>query len=304
MSERVVYAQMHCHSRYSINPLSGEGAFHRFIWPVERQIMRLLMKSPTGLLRLANDRGVTFVAITDHNQIPLISGHGDFLISGEEWGQTKGHSNFINLNETIDPECGYYDGIEPDKPNDFRAAVTEAKKKGAFVSINHPFKADSWEWGEDSYGLADAIEIWNGPWSEENVRALELWQNLLAKGSKIWCLAGNDFHVNHLFKIDSQVVAVLDVQNKESLISKLKTGDFSIAKDSTSPVVFIGRDLKYRIENYKSSLELRLVSSDSTRSILNPVREGLLDKNDFKLFIRLEIWEGVYPLSFSNPVFF
>lgn len=303
MSDKIVYAQMHCHSRSSINPLSGEGVFHQFVWPLERQIMKLVMRSPRGLMKLAARKGVNYVAITDHNRIPIITGDSDFTITGEEWGQSRGHSNFIDLEESIEPECGYFETIRPVKPKDFPTAAAEARKQGAFVSINHPFKSDSWEWGTESYGLADALEIWNGEWGEANEKALELWQSLLVNGLRIWCMAGNDFHVNHLFNIDSQVLAFDDVSTKFSLVAKLKNGKYSVARDTRSPVVFLGDDLRYRIEKYVDTLELRSVSSHLSETVDNPGREGSLDRSKLRDFVRLELWEGNDPLSFSNPVF-
>jgi hypothetical protein len=265
--------------------------------------MKLAMKNPKGLMKLAARKGVDYVAITDHNRIPIIAKDSEFIITGEEWGQSRGHCNFIDLKESIDPECGYFKSIRPANPKDFPAASLEARKQGAFVSINHPFKRDSWEWGMESYALSDAVVIWNGKWDDANDKALELWQNLLVSGLRIWCMAGNDFHVNHLSHIDSQVLAFKDVSSKSSLIAKLKRGEYSLVRDTRSPVVFLEDNLHYRIEKYFEPLELRFVSSHISGTINNPGSEGFLDRSKLRHFVRLELWEGNDPLSFSNPVF-
>jgi hypothetical protein len=301
MPDSVVYFQAHCHSRYSISRLSGEGVFHRVIWPAERQIMKALMRSPEQLAKLARKNNVQFVAVTDHNAVPMVA--GDTLITGEEWGQTKGHANFINIKKQIDPECGYFRNRQPDHPKDFVAAANEAKKQGAFVSINHPFKRDAWRWGDESYGLADAIEIWNGKWNEENFRALQQWQALLLKGKRILCMAGNDFHLNHLFDIGSQVLAFRNTTDRDALISNLWKGNYSLAKDTKSPVVFLDEDLKYKIENYSTNIELRIVSVNNSSVRINAGREGSVASENAGKFIRLELWNEDGPLSFTNPVF-
>ncbi len=303
MTEEIVYAQLHCHSRQSINPLSGEGAFHRFLWPLERQIMRLIMMTPNGLLRLARKEGVDFIAITDHNTVPTINDKSGSTITAEEWGQRKGHCNFIDLKESIDPECGYFKSRAPDEPRDFRSAAAEARKQGAFVSINHPFKSDSWEWGKESYALADAMEVWNGPWCEENQKALDQWQQLLLGGRRILCMAGNDFHVNRLFSIGSQVAAYRGVASKSELMKRLKSGDYSLARNTKSPIVFPGKGFSYRIEKYREPLELRIVSSNRVDSLSNPGEDGPIDRDALQGFVRFELWNGDGPLSFSNPVF-
>jgi predicted metal-dependent phosphoesterase TrpH len=266
--------------------------------------MRVIMKNPQGLLKLARKKGVKYIIVTDHNRALDILGSEEFLISGEEWGQKKGHSNFIGIDESVDPECGYFKGIEPVKPRDFKSAVTVAKGQGAFVSINHPFKKDRWTWGEESYELADAIEIWNGKWCEENQKALDLWQNLLSRGFKIWCLAGSDFHVNHLFSIDSQVLAFIDTDSRQSLLAKLKNGNFSIARDTKCPVIFLSDKTTYRIENFRESLTMKVISGDHNEIINNPAKHGTLKNKEQQIFVRVELWEGEEPLSFSNPIFF
>ncbi len=303
MAGKVTYLQAHCHSRYSINRLSGEGVFNKIIWPIERQFLRILMSSPEHLKKLAEKNGIRFVAVTDHNTLPPIAEEDDTLIASEEWGQTKGHANFISLGKPIDPECGFFKNKAPENPKNFFEATSDAKKQGAFVSINHPFKRDAWLWGDESYNLANALEIWNGEWNEENLRALRLWQELLVKGSRIWCFSGNDFHVNHLYKINSQVIALMSATNKISLLENLKDGRFSIARDVHSPVVFLLDNLYYKIENYTDNLNLRTVSATRSLEESNPNNEGRIETRPDDKFIRLELWKENLPLSFTNPIF-
>ena len=40
----------------------------------------------------------------------------------------------------------------------------------------------------------DCLEIWNGPMRESNLRAVGLWQSLLAAGKKIPICGGSDYH--------------------------------------------------------------------------------------------------------------
>lgn len=303
MIDEIVYVQAHCHSRYSINKLSGEGVFHKVFWPVERQVMKALMISPNGLEKLAAKNNVRFVAVTDHNTVPSIKQGNHILIAGEEWGQSRGHANFIGLTEAIDPECGYFKNVEPEEPKSFFEASAAARKQGAFISINHPFKKDAWLWGDESYSLADAIEIWNGKWNQENQKALNLWQNLLINGSKIWCFAGNDFHVNHLFDISSQVLAMRNASTNGLLMENLRSGHFSIARDTDSAVIFLSANLDYKVENYAEGLELRTISANHYINELNPKEEGHIETERDDKFIRLELWKDNQPLSFTNPVF-
>ena len=83
-----IFAQIHAHSRYSVNDMSGEGVMHRYVWPLERQIIKYLMLTPEKIAIESKKLGLSFVAITDHNTIPEIpENFEEFLIPGEEWGQ-------------------------------------------------------------------------------------------------------------------------------------------------------------------------------------------------------------------------
>jgi len=43
----------------------------------------------------------------------------------------------------------------------------------------------------------DAVEVWNGPWTERNDRALQWWQEQLAAGRKLVAVGGSDVHKPH-----------------------------------------------------------------------------------------------------------
>lgn len=301
--KNIVYAQLHAHSRYSVNRLSGEGAIHRYIWPVERQVIKFLMLSPERIAMEAKKAGLSYVAITDHNTVPEIPDlFRDMLIQGEEWGQKKGHANFLNLNETIEPECGFFRGKEPLKPKNFADAIRIARERGSFAVINHPFKRDAWLWGNESYGLVDAIEIWNGPWNEENRKALNLWQDLLERGTKIFGITGNDFHVKRLYNLSENLVTMKNIQNKNEFLNSLKKGNYSMVKNKKSPIIFLSNDLQYTIENYSSDIEMRIFSFRTSEKLLAE-KNGSLDLKKYKNFVRIELWKNNEPLSFSNPIF-
>lgn len=298
---KAIYLQMHCHSRLSINRLSGEGVFHKYIWPFERMIVGILMKKPANLIRMANKAGVDFIVLTDHNAVTSVNEGA--MIPGEEWGQKKGHANFVNLKRAIDPDSGFFKNKEPAAPKSFSEASAEARKQRAFISINHPFKSDSWLWGDESFSMADGIEIWNGNWNNENEKALKLWQKFLESGVKLWGTSGSDFHVKFYSKINSPLIAFETGKTKESVLDNLKNGQFSISKNQETPVIFLHEDLSYVIINYNGGLEMRALSKTKSEIISNPTERGNLIKDNYSEFVRLELWGRDGPLSFSNPVF-
>ena len=302
--QRATYAQIHAHSKYSINSLSGEGVFHRYTWQMERGFMKLLMFTPEKLVSEARRHGISYLAITDHNRVPDIDSFENILIKGEEWGQRKGHSNFIDLKYSIDPECGFFEGVEPKEPRGFQEAAQIAREQGAFIVVNHPFKRDKWLWGDESLSLVDAVEVWNGAWSKENLRALHYWQALLERGLKLFATAGSDFHVKWLFHLDENLIATDPVSSKKEFMDKLRKGEFSLVKNTHEPIVFLTRKLDYHIEGEMKEIEMRIIQGDQVNKDSRPVKDGRIERIGQERFVRIELWKDSVPVSLSNPVFF
>jgi hypothetical protein len=141
--------------------------------------------------------GLDFLAITDHNQmvsadlLPRIP--GITLIPGLEWTHYQGHANFLGVDRPYD-EPFFTNTLE-----EVQARFNTARSRGALITINHPL--------EEGYGFQfkldalpfDCIEIWNGPMRESNLRAVGLWQSMLADGKKVPICGGSDYHRDQLF---------------------------------------------------------------------------------------------------------
>ena len=291
-----------------MNRISGEGVFHRWVWPLERFIVKHLMLRPRALVEEGLDHGIDFIAVTDHNLLTAVDS-GDplslHMIPAEEWGQRKGHASLLFINRSVDPDDGYFEGKLPETVLDFHHAATAVREMGGFIVVNHPFKRDLWLWGDGSYDLVDAIEVWNGAWNQENQKALDFWQKSMVDGHRLFATAASDFHVRRMFRIDSPVVAVEDTFSLADIERKLRTGDFSLALDTGAPVAFIssGSPPEYHIEHNTTGITMRVVTESSVSEIMNPEDSGSLAGYEFGRFIRIELWSGDSPLCFSNPLF-
>lgn len=140
----------------------------------------------------ARRQGLDFLAITDHNQpvcadsLPRLEGMT--LIPGIEWTHYLGHANFLGVDRPYD-EPFYTNSVE-----EMQARFTSAHQRGALITINHPFEQGV-EFRFDLNSIPyDCLEIWNGPMRESNLRAVGLWQSLLASGKKVPICAGSDYH--------------------------------------------------------------------------------------------------------------
>ncbi len=151
------------------------------------------------LASLAKKHGLDFLAITDHNQMvsPAVLARipGITLIPGVEWTHYRGHANFLGLAKPYD------EPFFTNTDEDMQARFQSARDRGALIVINHP-QDDSCGFQFDLTKLPfDAIEIWNGPMRESNLRAIGLWHQMLAAGRKMPAVGGSDFHRENLFQI-------------------------------------------------------------------------------------------------------
>ena len=153
-------------------------------------------------VRGAVERGLDFLAITDHN---TISHHreidawpdGIIAIRGSEITTYHGHINVWGLSEAIDwrgdRRGGGAEGI-----------LEAAHRQGALASINHPSAFGDpwcvgchWDFARVDYTAFDAMEIWNGRWpipETDDEGALALWTDLLDAGFRLTGVSGSDSH--------------------------------------------------------------------------------------------------------------
>ena len=112
-----------------------------------------------------------------------------------EWTHYRGHANFLGL------EKPYDEPFFTNSDEEMQARFQSAHDRGALIVINHP-QDESCGFQFDLTQLPfDAIEIWNGPMRESNLRAVGFWHQMLAAGRKIPAVGGSDFHRENLFQI-------------------------------------------------------------------------------------------------------
>lgn len=155
-------------------------------------------------LDAAADRGLDFIAFTDHNtishvkELTALQPYFDklLLIPGMEMTTFQGHANAFNLREPVDFRVG------STAVPDWNKLLREAKSKGALVSINHP-RVPTGEacmgcgWSPNpavDWSLVQAIEVVNGHDAETEVSGIPFWQEQLQKGHRLTAIGGSDTH--------------------------------------------------------------------------------------------------------------
>jgi len=280
------------------------------------------------LAALARTHGLDFLAITDHNQMvnPAVLARipGITLIPGVEWTHYRGHANFLGL------EKPYDEPFFTNSDEDMQARFQSAHNRGALIVINHP-QDESCGFQFDLTQLPfGAIEIWNGPMRESNLRAVGLWHQMLVAGRKVPAVGGSDFHRENLFQILGGpcmgVYAGSDAP--EDILSALRAGQSFITFAPNGPTVDFsageatlggtaewkeGLVAKVSATGLKAGDVIRLVGASNHIDLFQAPSDGeaeLVARVPGPGFLRVEIYRtflpGVPPLPalISNPIYF
>ena len=139
--------------------------------------------TPEGLGCLAAERGLDFLAVTDHNSVahhphlPSAGAHaGILLLPGQEVTSYEGHANALGALPWIDFR----------EPSDAWLAAVEAG--GGLLSINHPV-ADPCSWHRPVTKRPPLAEVWHSSWDRRADTPLDWWA---AWGGVP--VGGSDFH--------------------------------------------------------------------------------------------------------------
>jgi hypothetical protein len=276
----------------------------------------------------AQKHGLDFLAITDHNQMvsPAVLSRipGITLIPGVEWTHYRGHANFLGL------EKPYDEPFFTNTDEAMQARFTSAHERGALIVINHPTD-ESCGFQFDLTQLPfDAIEIWNGPMRESNLRAVGLWHQMLVAGQRVPAVGGSDYHRNNLFQILGGpcmgVYAGSDAP--EDILAALRAGQSFITFAPNGPTVDLsagdatlggtaewheGLTIQVSAKGLKVGDVVRLVGASENYDLLQAPSDGAADLSmpvPGPGFLRVEIYRtflpGVPPLPalISNPIYF
>lgn len=146
------------------------------------------------ILAFAEDAGLGFLAITDHdNHVdgdvaghtwadPEFQSDAVILLYGAELTTHRGHANTFSATP-YDHQALY------DVRHDLDSEVARVVERlGVHVSANHPMTNDPFSF---SYDFVDSIEVWN---SVLNASGTLVWDDLLKSGRRITGRGGSDAH--------------------------------------------------------------------------------------------------------------
>lgn len=153
-------------------------------------------RTPAEVAAAARTAGLDFVVSTEHN---TTSGHA-------AWDGLWGEDLLILCGEEVTTRNGHYLalGTEPETFVDWRYRARDdayqryarqIHRAGGLVVPAHPncpFVGCQWKFG---YQDADAVEVWNGPWTPDDELAVAAWDNtLVAEDDWLPALGSSDAH--------------------------------------------------------------------------------------------------------------
>lgn len=188
------------------------------------------------LTGLAVERGLDFVAITDHNnlaahaEIPHVPGLT--ILKGLEITWYEGHFNTYGFSSN--PSPNYTQG-------DFYDQLKYARERSTILAVNHPtlphcsLRLNPYRTLE----LVNAFEAWNGPISSWNIAAIEMWETLLRQGVYLPLLAGSDFHSLGGDREPGTPTAwiIADSASENDLMTAMSRGRLLASKDPQTPML-------------------------------------------------------------------
>jgi hypothetical protein len=154
--------------------------------------------------KTAAERGLDFIAITDHNTISHANAMRELqpyyddllLIPGREITTFQGHANLFGSVAMLDFRLG-----SSDVP-DWNALLEDVEHTGGVVSINHPVRPSGEQcmgcgWtprGDINYAQMQAVEVVNGYDADTPFSGIGFWEQLLDRGYTLTAIGGSDNH--------------------------------------------------------------------------------------------------------------
>ncbi|MBD2867025.1 CehA/McbA family metallohydrolase [Paenibacillus arenilitoris] len=271
--------------------------------------------------------GCDFIAMTDHNtssqNLAYPRQTSVLMIPGTEFTTNFGHANFIGATDPMhDFRVSDMSGV--------REKFRIARERGARTVLNHPHcDYCPWEW--DFAVDHDWVEVWNGPWTERNGRALAWWQEQLASGRRLVAVGGSDVHrpdpyVKHAMpcvwvraeeKTVREVLSGIDrghvviTYAPDGPFVRMQCGDYGVG--DAVPYGNPGREVLMQFEDLLAGDLVRVYSERGVELEAAAPLDGeweLTADGEERLFLRTEVWRyfeqaGDRRLAaMTNPIYF
>lgn len=191
-------------------------------------------RTPRQMVAAARAAGLDFFASTEHNtsSAGLVWGHetpDDFLVvNGEEVTTRDGHWLAVGL-----PAGAWVDWRYRVTDGELPRFTDQVRDLGGLAIVAHPsvpIPTTGWTFG--SWDDADAVEVWNGPWTEDDEGTLARWHDLIVAGRFLPAVGNSDSHRPDQPVGLPQTVVLADTLGSGAIVRALKAGRAWVAESS------------------------------------------------------------------------
>jgi hypothetical protein len=196
-------------------------------------------RTPAEIGALARAAGLDFINTSEHN---THAGHG-------AWAEVAGDDLLVMLGEEITTRNGHVLALGTDpgtfvdwryraRDNRFGRFARRIRRAGGLVVPAHPHATClgcAWKFG---YEEADAVEVWNGPYTPDDEVSLAAWDATLVaasrNGSREWlpAMGNSDAHRDPDVVGLPQTVVLADDLTREAIQEGIRAGRSYVAESS------------------------------------------------------------------------
>ncbi|GAB2880457.1 CehA/McbA family metallohydrolase [Streptomyces deserti] len=202
-------------------------------------------RTPAEVGALARAAGLDFINTSEHNTHAAhahwadVAGDDLLVLMGEEVTTRNGHVVALGT----DPGT-FVDWRYRARDNRFGRFARQIRRAGGLVVPAHPHATCigcNWKFG---FGEADAVEVWNGPYTPDDEVALADWDGMLVasvrSGSRSWipAMGNSDAHRDPDVVGRPQTVVLADDLTREAIQEGIRAGRSYIAESKNVTLSF------------------------------------------------------------------
>jgi len=219
-------------------------------------------RTPAEIAALARAAGLDFINTSDHNT----------HTSHPHWASEAGDDLLILLGEEVTTRNGHVValGTEPGtfvdwryraRDNRFGRYARQIRRAGGLVVPAHPHATCigcGWKFG---FGEADAVEVWNGPYTPDDEVTLAEWDNLLVasvREGREWipAMGNSDAHRDPDVVGLPQTVVLADDLTRQAIQDGIRAGRSYVAESKNVSLSFTATGDKGRHAGIGERLEV------------------------------------------------
>lgn len=201
-------------------------------------------RTPAEIAALARAAGLDFINTSEHN---THAGHA-------HWADVAGDDLLVLLGEEVTTRNGHVLALGTDpgtfvdwryraRDNRFGRFAHRIRSAGGLVVPAHPHATCigcNWKFG---FGEADAVEVWNGPYTPDDEVTLAEWDNMLVasvRHGRAWipAMGGSDAHRAPDVVGLPQTVVLADDLTREAVQEGLRAGRSYVAESRNVSLAF------------------------------------------------------------------